>query len=421
MHVAVTNISKATVNPYCGKEIPNFEALGLSPDKIYQLYRDAEELTKGAATFNNVPLLNAHIPVSAMAPQKDAVVGSTGTNAKFVSPYLQNSLVIWDAEAIAGIESRDQCELSCSYRYRADMTPGVHEGVAYDGVMRDIVANHVALVESGRAGPDVLVADSNPFATKRVVPLVKLEYFDMSKASRKAVAVRAALGAFLRPKLAQDAAIGDLSALVRDVKAATLKKDVTRISKAVHKHFSTHLAADMALDEKEIEEVVKNAAEDEDDDDDMADDEDEQREGESDEDYEKRMKAKEKPKAEDEDDPKNKPEVSKKAMDAAIKKAADDARADAIASMQAVRIAEKEVAPLIGEVAAMDSAEAIYKMALDQAKVDLEGVHPSAYRSMVKLLVAHPAKPEPRVAMDSAAAGEFEKMFPTASKLARSY
>ena len=43
LQVAVSNISKANVCPYYGREIPGWEELGLEPDKIYQLYRDPEE------------------------------------------------------------------------------------------------------------------------------------------------------------------------------------------------------------------------------------------------------------------------------------------------------------------------------------------------------------------------------------------
>jgi hypothetical protein len=39
------------------------------------------------------------------------------------------------------------------------MTPGMYEGQRYDGVMRDIQGNHVALVKAGRAGSDVMAAD----------------------------------------------------------------------------------------------------------------------------------------------------------------------------------------------------------------------------------------------------------------------
>lgn len=128
LHVALTNISKATVNPYFGKEIPGYKDLGLDADKIYQLLRAPEELAKGAASFNNIPLLSKHTPVSADEPRKEIVVGSTGTDAVFNEPFLQNSLVVWDAEAIAGIETKEQCELSCAYRYIPVMTSGEYEG-----------------------------------------------------------------------------------------------------------------------------------------------------------------------------------------------------------------------------------------------------------------------------------------------------
>ncbi|EPP2701866.1 DUF2213 domain-containing protein, partial [Escherichia coli] len=136
LHIEVTPISKANVCPYYGREIPNYRSLGLQPDKFYYLLRDPKELAKAASTFNNIPLLNEHIPVTAADPQKMAVVGSTGTDAEFDGTYLKNSLVVWDADSIAGIETDEKKELSSAYRYVADMTPGVHEGQPYDGVMR---------------------------------------------------------------------------------------------------------------------------------------------------------------------------------------------------------------------------------------------------------------------------------------------
>jgi uncharacterized protein len=40
------------------------------------------------------------------------------------------------------------------------MSPGEFEGMKYDGVMRDLACNHVALVAAGRCGPDVTAAES---------------------------------------------------------------------------------------------------------------------------------------------------------------------------------------------------------------------------------------------------------------------
>lgn len=160
LHVAATNITKANICPYYGREIPNADELGLQPDKLYQLLRDPEELQKAAPTANNLQVLKQHERVHADDHKPDLVVGSTGTDASWTEPYLRNSLVIWARDAIDGVESEEQKELSSSYRYRADMTPGTYKGTPYDGVMRDIVFNHVALVKKGRAGPDVVVGDA---------------------------------------------------------------------------------------------------------------------------------------------------------------------------------------------------------------------------------------------------------------------
>lgn len=408
LHVEVSNISKAAVNPYLGSEIPGAEQLGLDQNRIYQLLRDPAELEKAAPTFNNIPLLNQHIPVSADDHQPDAVVGATGSDAEFIAPFLRNSLVVWESVAIAGINSRQQCELSAAYRYVPVMTPGVFEGQAYDGIMTQIIGNHVALVEVGRAGSDVVVGDSNPF---------NLEIFDMKKASRKAIAVRAVLGAYLRPKLAQDAAIGDLGALVRDVRAATQEQDLARISRDVLKACAGKLAADMEMEPKELHGMMKAAADDVPDEEIEAMDEDEKRDDETQEEYEKRMKEKAEKTAKDEeseeDEEKAEKEKDTKAMDAAISAAVAKTEKATILRMNAIRQAEKDVAPFVGEVAAQDSAEAVYRIALDAAGVDLEGVHPSAFRAIIKNLPIPGSAPK-KIAQDSASNDDFLKIFPTA-------
>jgi 8-oxo-dGTP pyrophosphatase MutT (NUDIX family) len=160
LHVSHLNISKACVNPYKGSEIPGWSKLGLEKDKIYYLLRDPEELAKAAATANGVQILRAHKPIDAANHKPSDVVGAVGSNAAFEYPYLTNSATFWPAADIDGIESGKKKQLSMGYRYTPDMTPGNWKGSAYDGVMRDIICNHVALVEDGRAGSDVCVADS---------------------------------------------------------------------------------------------------------------------------------------------------------------------------------------------------------------------------------------------------------------------
>lgn len=194
----------------------------------------------------------------------------------------------------------------------------------------------------------------------------------------KAEAIRATL----KPLLAQDA---DLEAEVR---------------KAL-----------LALDEAEKKDEEENKTADDEDDDEKdkkktADDEDDE------EDKDKKKTA------EDEDDEED-DKVSKTAMDSAIRLAADSATKKAAENFRKIREAEQVVRPLIGDVVAMDSAEDVYRTALEQSGVDIAGVHPSAYPAMVKMAISQKENSRPVIAQDSASVSEFEKAFPTAGKLKR--
>lgn len=417
LQVARSNISKANVCGYYGREIPKAEALGLDPNRLYQLYRDPDELRKAVSTFNNIPILCIHTPDYPGDPPRQYRVGTTHSCAEFDGTYLSNGLSIWDNSAIAGIETDEQRELSSSYGYRADMTSGrTPDGEAFDGVMRDIVGNHVALVGDGRAGPDVLVFDHLPQELKPM------------KLDRKGVAIRAALGAFLKPKLAQDAAPKDLTAILQ------ANKTPQAIARVVATTYKPVLAADMELAPEELVEVIEassGAVEPEDAPVIAGDDDNEAilavlREAGVPEEKITAIAAALSPAVDE--TPEGAPNsekpaiVDKPAMDAAIRLAADSATRQAAANFRAVREAESEVRPLIGDVVAMDSADEVYRTALEQSGVDLTGVHPSAFRSMVKYAIEQKQTAKtPRVAMDSAAASTFAADFPTAGKLKRSY
>lgn len=368
LRVEVSPITKATVNPYYGREIPNFEGLGLIPDKIYYLLRDPLELERAASTFRNIPILIKHLRTSADDHKKDLVVGTTGSNSEWCDPYINVDLMIWDAIGIAGIESKEQTELSSSYYYDADMTPGEYQGMRYDGVMRNIKGNHVALVDFGRAGSDVVVHDKNPF----------IEGTPMSKEQKLAQAKAKAKQA-LQAKLASDAKPEDIDAII------------------------AQLAQDSA---EAAESEGKKPAEDDDDNDDgkkpAEDDDDDSEDG------------KKKP-AEDEGDDNDDDKPTKAAMDAAIKVAEDRATVNATKRIEALFQAREDVKPLVGQVA-LDSAESVYKFALDQKGIDTKGVHPSAYRSMVQMLKSTPetkAKP----AMDAQSVSAVHAKFPKLSRI----
>lgn len=376
LHIEVTPISKANVCPYYGREIPNYRSLGLQPDKVYHLLRDPKELAKAASTFNNIPLLNEHIPVTASAPQKMAVVGSTGTDAEFDGTYLKNSLVVWDADSIAGIETDEKKELSSAYRYVADMTPGVHEGQPYDGVMRDIVGNHVALVTEGRAGSDVVVGDSIPIGMK-----------SMSELTKKLMAV-------ITPMLASDEKPEEVEKKVQKV----VEDEATQAERDNESE-----AERLKREEDELKEREERERKDRDRDRKEAEDENDD--------------GKDKKTAEDEDDDEN-----KAAMDAALIRKAEE---NVMGRIRQANEARECVRALVGDVSlvAMDSAESIYRFALDSIGAEHKGVHPSALKSMVEFAISQKAvvrKPSHGMGMDSAATNSFAKAFPGATKLKRS-
>lgn len=158
MRVKNCILSTAEVNPYRGQEIPGWEKLGLNANTVYDLYRDPEAMREAIKSFEGVPLMVKHIAQSADEPRKEYIGGSVH-NVSFDGKHLRGDILVWDGFAIDLIESDEQSDLSCSYRYDPIMTSGTAAGSKYDGRMAKIQGNHVALVDEGRAS-DAHVADA---------------------------------------------------------------------------------------------------------------------------------------------------------------------------------------------------------------------------------------------------------------------
>lgn len=387
LHVDRSHISKAGVNPYYGREIPEWESLGLEADKIYRLLRDPVELERGAHTFARLPILKEHVPVTVDAPRPDLVVGAIGSEIAFNSPYLDADICVWDGKAIAGIETDKVRELSCAYRYVPVMEPGAYDGVEYDGRMTEIRGNHLALVEVGRAGNDVVVADANPFIKTEVTAM---------KMSKLGKALFAALAA-ASPVLAADSA---LPALVGTANRKTFKKDDVK---------ARLLALDASLDSNKLDAVLDAIM-----------------------DVETDPKPAETPMAAADESPADKlrallsGKVDDATMEAACALLAPAAAADALpepgakkedvkaamdafgvklrAEMADANTARVDVRATVGDVLGMDSAADIYGFALDHMKVDRKDVTGvPALRALYKVASSKSATVLP-IAQDSAGA-----------------
>ena len=380
LHISRSHISKAAINPYYGREIPGYEELGLDPAKIYRLFRDPVELEKAAPSFARLPILKEHVPISVESHRPDLVAGTVGSEVEFDAPYLDADLCIWDKDAIAGIESQKIRELSCAYRYVPLMEPDEFEGQAYDGKMTQIEGNHLALVEVGRAGPDVVVADQSPFILKE----------NAMKMTKTGKAVFAALCA-LSPTLAQDSS---LPALVGKASRKTFNRVNVK---------SKIMAIDSDIDPEQLDNII----------DAILDVEQEPKpmeaptsfgdqspvemirgllEGKVDPEIIEQICSLWMPEAEDEkeEDKGMKPEEVKAAMDGLrreLREAAD---------------AAKEVRSVVGDLS-MDSAAEIYAFALDHMKVDHKDVSGvPALRALFRVASSTKSVPSSNIAQDSA-------------------
>jgi 8-oxo-dGTP pyrophosphatase MutT (NUDIX family) len=160
LHVEDVNICREGISPYVGHEVPNWEKLGLEPDKIYKFYRPGDELKKAFDSSNGIPVLRRHKAVSAKDHDHWETVGSIGTRGAWDDPFVKNDISVWPAADIEGVESKKKTELSPGYHYKPVMEPGTFDGEDFDGRMTDIKFNHVAIVETGRQGPEITIGDS---------------------------------------------------------------------------------------------------------------------------------------------------------------------------------------------------------------------------------------------------------------------
>lgn len=387
LHVQDNPVTREQVAVYYGNEIPMCEALGLDPKKEYRLYRPGSELARAAPTICRLPLELMHNETDAENLPKAQIIGSLGSDPRFDGEYLRISLCVHDADAIRRIESEELKELSLAYQYDLDMTPGQWQGQEYDGVMRNLRGNHLALVDVGRAGPTVVVRDNAP----------KPQTTEPQMPQKKTVLLPAGLvGRLLRHlkggRMAKDAAPGEIESQEKALTEELAKQKVLELvekaadtdpgddpgkgsadppakdegdptPKAEDNEQRTQLMALLAdLPEEKraaiaalLEKLLPAAATDEE----------------------------QPPKAADSDQPEGAEKAQDEGEPADPAKTAADAANTALVRMQAIMDAQRDTRPILGETTvnvARDSAEDLYGMALRRMGVDTSGMPKSAMR-----------------------------------------
>lgn len=354
MNITQCNISKECVSPYRGSSLPGWRDLGLSPDRLYYIYRPAEELIRAADSFNNVPVTIEHPNQLDTPDTPQERVGTTGTDTRFEAPYLVTSMKLWDKAAIEGVENSTRRELSIFPSFfDLDMTPGEFMGQAYDGVARNISGNSVALTIKGRVGAECAVGDSQD---------------------------------------QEETLMEGLTDLIKTKFATASDSDADELAKGIMELMAQH----------EQSEINKDKPGDND-------DPEKDKPGDNDD----PEKGKEKPG--DNDDPekeKDKEPMGDSAIRDLVAKAKAEALAEARREFSATREAMRTVEPVYGHVSG-DSADDIYKAVLKQEKVNIEGVHPSAYKALVQMAIHGKTSKQPvgDSAEKQASAADFKEYF----------
>jgi hypothetical protein len=122
-------------------------------------YRPETEVASpdSLASFAGKAITSEHPPVLLDAVNtKDYQVGFSGTEVVYDNGFVKAVMTITDEDTIERIMRGDAREVSAGYRVNYDPTPGVTEsGEHYDGIQKEIIGNHIAVVRRGRAGPQV--------------------------------------------------------------------------------------------------------------------------------------------------------------------------------------------------------------------------------------------------------------------------
>lgn len=151
--------ARTGIQQYLGAEVGR-------PDlKVVNVYRDEHEVfsKRSLESFSKIPMTNDHPgqPVTA-ANWKQVAVGTTGDEVLRDGEYLKIGLKITDGEAVAAVQAGKR-ELSVGYSCELVWEDGeTPDGTKYQAKQTNIIADHIAIVQRGRAGSRASIGDSWP-------------------------------------------------------------------------------------------------------------------------------------------------------------------------------------------------------------------------------------------------------------------
>lgn len=151
-------ISKVGVFEYLGSSIGAED-----PDRIYKVYRPAEELSSQDTidSFKLVPWIDDHemLGTDATPAEQKGIQGTTGEDIYFENDTLFGNLKVY-SDSLKNRIKKGKKQLSLGYKCKYKFESGVFDGEKYDAIQTELRGNHIATVEKGRMGKEVAVCDS---------------------------------------------------------------------------------------------------------------------------------------------------------------------------------------------------------------------------------------------------------------------
>jgi hypothetical protein len=155
-------------------------------------------------------------------------IGHVGDSLKVDQDrYVAANVRIQDGTAVADIKAERLVEFSCGYTCDVELTPGVHEGIKYDGIQRNIRYNHVGMgpVNWGRAGNEVRLRVDGV----DIEPGVCVENtYDSTMTPEQLAELNAKLAAETARADAAEAQVATLTASRNDQASVLAERDVAR-------------------------------------------------------------------------------------------------------------------------------------------------------------------------------------------------
>lgn len=174
LHDGVMEYSGAELISGYGGEVAVIDGVKIDPNKIYRLNISVDELNRAKDSFKLIPIVNDHTFLGIEGENaKDYQEGSVGENLEIINDvdedgvnknFLMGTLKFTNPDTIKLIQDGEKEELSTSYSN--DLQASDNDD--YDFNVINIVANHIALVNKGRAGSKVRVSNNNKIINNQV-------------------------------------------------------------------------------------------------------------------------------------------------------------------------------------------------------------------------------------------------------------